>query len=89
MVDLFVAKTKKQVKPRVSQGMGPRYTTVAERLIKERKLGRVRAFNILPGKVRFETQEVRERVILLLRQHWLTQVGWLVTALVMMLLPIT
>jgi len=96
MPDIFVAKEKPapSVKRRVTArqrkkyGMGPRYRTVAERLAKERVRGRIKAFNVLPGKVRFETQERRERVLLLLRQHWMTQVGWMVAAIVMILLPI-
>ncbi len=92
MVDLFVAKRKERKKPPQqgrNHGLGPRYRRVAERLAKERERGRVKAFNILPGRVRFETQEVREKVILLLRQHWITQVGWLVTAGAMVFLPIS
>lgn len=68
-------------------GLGARYETVAERLIKERRIGGLRAFNIMPGRVRFETQETRERVILLLRQHWFTQIQWVLIALIMLVLP--
>jgi len=101
MTDVFVAKKKKDVsskgksrwKKRVERdrkrhGMGPRYRTVAERLMKERRVGKFKAFNILPGRVRFETQEVREKVILLLRQHWMTQVGWVLTAFFLIFVPI-
>jgi len=94
MVDIFVAKKRPAERKKMSggerkkHGMGPRYRTVAERLVKERESGKVKAFNILPGRVRFETQEVREKVILLLRQHWMTQVGWIVTAGVMVFLPL-
>ncbi len=102
MPDIFVANKKKDLpSKRVSRqgkrvesgykghGMGPRYRTVAERLVKERQVGKIKAFNILPGRVRFETQEVREKVILLLRQHLITQVGWLVTAFLLVLVPIS
>jgi hypothetical protein len=93
MTDVFIAKQKKPHfatlnRQRQPAGLGAGYQTVAERLIKER--GRQRllsSFCLLPGRVRFETQEVRERIILLLRQHWLTQLKWILTALVMMLLP--
>ena len=102
MVDIFVSKNQKSAKGRGAgkeersakqmrrrdHGMGPRYRTVAERLSKERKLGRLKSFNIMPGRVRFETQEVREKVILLLRRHWFTQVGWMITAGLMLLVPL-
>jgi len=92
MPDLFVAKKeekKKLSQQRRNHGLGPRYRRVAERLAKEREKGRIKAFNVLPGRVRFETQEVREKVILLLRQHWITQVGWLVTAGLMAMTPVS
>lgn len=101
MVEIFRAKTKKRegfdlrrrsepksVRNRASRGMGPRFVTVAERLHKKRKKGKIQSFSIMPGRVRFETQERREKVILLLRQHWLTQVRWIVTAIAMLFMPI-
>jgi len=101
MTDVFVAEKKKYVpsksksrwkkkaeRNRKRHGMGPRYRTVAERLMKERRVGKFKAFNILPGRVRFETQEVREKVILLLRQHWMTQIGWVLTAFFLIFVPI-
>lgn len=80
MVDVFVAdkKTNKSAK----------YETVADRLLPQREQGRFKAFNVLPGKVHFETQEKSEKVILLLRQHWVTQLGSVLIAIVMLFLPI-
>ena len=78
-----LVKKRKQV-----YGLGPRYQTVVQRLAKKRRKSFLNSFCILPGKVRFETQEMKEKVVLLLRQHWLTQVGWLVTGLIMLWLPI-
>ena len=85
MVDIYKAKEKKKTN---NQGLGLRYKRVSEKLLKERKVGKLRAFQIMPGRIKFETQEAKEKVILLLRQHWITQVGWMVTAMVMLLLPI-
>lgn len=42
----------------------------------------------LPKKIHFETQEVKEEVILLLRQHWVTQLGWVALAVLMLFLPL-
>lgn len=69
-------------------GMGVRYESVAERLIKERKSGRIRTFTILPRRVRFENQEQRERIILLLRQHWITQLYWILGVLLGIFVPL-
>jgi len=101
MPDIFVAarqqssarqvrkktKQKKAVK-RQSRGLGPRYETVVQRLYKERRKQFLGSFCVLPGRVRFETQERKEKVVVLLRQHWLTQVSWLLTGLIMLWLPI-
>lgn len=76
------------LKKKKNRGLGPRYVRVAERLHKQRRKGNLRAFQVMPGRVRFETQEVRERVILLLRQHWVTQVRWALMVIAMMALPV-
>ena len=66
------------------------YETVAQRWGKEKKRGHTfSAFCLLPpGRVRFETQEAHEKIILLLRQHWFTQLKWLVTAIIMIFVPL-
>ena len=104
MPDIFVAKKKEtknskssfamrqaanKSKRTTNQGMGARFVTVAERLHKQRKKGKIQTFSIMPGKVRFETQEQREKVILLLRQHWLTQVKWMAIAVLMLWAPLS
>ncbi len=45
------------------------------------------AFFDHPVKMRFSEQEQDEHIELLLRQHWLTNVSWILTALVGILLP--
>jgi len=45
-------------------------------------------FQVKPKKVNFETQEAREEIILLLRQHWITNFLWIFLALVMMMVPV-
>ena len=44
--------------------------------------------NVLPKRVHFETQEAKEKIILLLRQHWFTQVGWVLAVVAMLFLPL-
>jgi len=81
MPDIFVADQKSN-KGQEKVGLGLRYETVAERLLGERKPNRTRTFNILPRRVRFENQEQREKIILLLRQHWVTQLKWMVMGII-------
>lgn len=92
MTDVFLSKQKKPhftaaAKNRV--GLGHDYQTVVQRLGEEKHQPKSwSAFCVLPGQVRFETQEGEERIILLLRQHWVTQLPWLATALAMVFLPL-
>lgn len=66
------------------------YETVAQRWGKERRRGHAfSAFCLLPPtRVHFETQEIHEKIILLLRQHWLTQLKWIITAITMVFVPL-
>lgn len=45
------------------------------------------AFVVRPSKVRFETQEAQEEIILMLRRHPVTNIPWVFQCLVMALLP--
>lgn len=69
-------------------GMGEKYVTVAERLEKRKNGSRLRTFNLLPKMVKFETQEKKEQILVLLRQHWATQISWLLIAFMMVFVPI-
>ena len=46
------------------------------------------AFIPLPSRVKFETQESQEKIVLLLRKHWVTNLGWILTALGMIAVPL-
>ncbi len=66
------------------------YETVAQRWGKGKRQGNgFNAFCLLPSRVHFETQERNEKIILLLRQHWFTQLKWIITAIIMVFLPLT
>jgi hypothetical protein len=45
------------------------------------------AYMVKP-KVHFETQERREKIILLLRRHWVTNLGWALIALTLVVMPV-
>lgn len=47
------------------------------------------AFLVRPSaNVRFETQEPEEEILMILRAHWLTNIPWVITAVVLFLSPI-
>ena len=48
----------------------------------------VSSFAVCPPGVRFATQDPDEKVILLLRQHPIVNLGWILVALIMLLMPI-
>lgn len=45
------------------------------------------SFAWFPPRVQFATQEKKEYVVLLLRRHPITNLGWIVTALILLILP--
>jgi hypothetical protein len=50
-------------------------------------MGPLTCFAVNPKGVRFETQEEKEEVILFLRQHFIVNVPWILTALVLIFSP--
>lgn len=46
------------------------------------------AYLFMPDGLRFETQEPGEAIILLLRKHWLTNLSWIIIAIVTIVLPL-
>lgn len=45
------------------------------------------AFAPLPAKTKFDSQHNEEEILLLLRQHPITQVGWIIVTIILLLLP--
>ncbi|KKR33728.1 MAG: hypothetical protein UT63_C0012G0007 [Candidatus Gottesmanbacteria bacterium GW2011_GWC2_39_8] len=45
------------------------------------------SFQFMPEKIRFETQEAGEQIILLLRKHWITTLPWIASGLILFITP--
>lgn len=45
------------------------------------------SFAWFPPRVNFATQEEKEKIVLLLRQHWVTNLGWIIACVFFTLLP--
>ena len=100
MPDIFVAKDDNTNKDAPSQskgtsltslektGLGARYETVADRLAGEKNKNKLNSFLLLPKKVKFENQETREKIILLLRRHWATQIKWVILGIIGIAVPL-
>jgi membrane protein YdbS with pleckstrin-like domain len=48
----------------------------------------VASFATKPAGVRFETQEDEEEIMLLLRKHWITNVPWLISGILLIFAPL-
>lgn len=101
MPDIFNAssrksKAKKQEKPflkekqalKAKPGLGGKGKTVADELKKERTTTPFASLAIRPAKIKFDTQEKGEKIILLLRRHPITNFGWVFFTLVLALAPV-
>lgn len=51
--------------------------------------GKLSAFVARPNKIHFQTQKPGEEVVLLLRRHWVTNVRWLLIAVLMIAGPLS
>lgn len=80
MPDIFIASTKKRI------------LSDAEKIIKNAGIqptkNRFASFVALPDKITFETQDPEETIILLLRQHGIVNLGWILLVLVFIIVPL-
>ncbi len=84
MPDVFVASTKTGTS---NAAMKPRdFSTVAEHGQSARRPWS--SFVVNPRRIKFETQDREEEVLLLLRRHLVTNVPWVIVAMVVSLVPL-
>ena len=89
MPDIYVAKkseSKKPVKKMVKRKV-KKPETVADELISQRTTNPLASLAIRPKKLSFDTQEKKEKIILLARRHLMTNFKWVLITFVMLLLP--
>ncbi len=96
MPDIFVAskaKEKEEKKPVVKKNTAvdnqdlPQKGETAKELLKERSRSIWAAFAPRPTKIHFETQEAKEKVLLLVRKHPITNIPWILLVILMALAP--
>jgi len=99
MPDIFVAKEEKKVKAQKINHKSEKLSKDPEefRKILQKNIGikvprpahkAVSAFNYYPGKVNFIGADSKEHIILLLRKHPITNLGWIITVILMALAPL-
>lgn len=87
MPDIYVAP-KKTKKPKASKK--PKKTVEKKEIEEVRKnptANPLAAYVASPPNIRFENQEAKEKIILLLRRHWITNLPWILIAGLMIILP--
>ncbi|OGV89604.1 hypothetical protein A2Z41_02650 [Microgenomates group bacterium RBG_19FT_COMBO_39_10] len=88
MPDIYIAKEKeKKAAEETSKSKKRETESVADKLKNQRTTNPLASLVIRPRKVTFETQEKEEKVILLARQHLITNVRWILAAVVMLFVP--
>jgi len=80
MPDIYIASDKKKEKK-------PEKKIQMKEILKEVTTNPLAAFVANPPRLRFETQDREEKIILLLRRHIITNLSWLLLSLVLVLSP--
>ena len=81
MPDIFIAPNAKDAKKKRKKRKKKR------KIIKKEPTSSLASFVPRPDNVCFETQEKKERIVLLLRRHVITNIPWVLLALLMVLTP--
>lgn len=82
MPDLFIAPTKKTSTSKVVLDVVPTQIPLPGK-----PLPFFASYCVTPQGVTFDNQEDNEHVMLFIRQHFITNIGWMLTALFLFLLP--
>ena len=97
MPDIYISnRQKKKDQVKVAKGLPKKhrpyraYKARVERILKPEHFNRSHwsSFVAKPKNVRFETQERKEEIILMLRRHFVTNISWVVTAWVAAMIPL-
>lgn len=96
MPDIYISEEdKKKKKSEKGEGKTPLTKTFQDLKKKERhalpghRHYPLASFCYLPDDVKFETQEHKEKIILLVRRHPITNIPWFLVAIILSLAPLT
>jgi len=57
------------------------------RILPKKKNGIISSVVVLPDKMRFETQNPNEKVYLMLRRHFIRNLGWIISFIILSIIP--
>jgi len=78
---ISAAPAKKSVKPKINSW------TALNKIVGRRRGSLISAFVARPKGINFESQGEKEKIILLLRRHWITNLRWIFSAIGLILAP--
>ena len=91
MPDIFISKKKDKESPKKEEKEKTSLKENAKKVLEKHEEGGryspLSAYCFNPKSVHFETQEEAERVVLLLRRHPITNVGWILITILMLFAP--
>lgn len=79
MPDIYISSPKKRIANQARK--------IIQKVGEKKTNNPLAAFIALPKKINFETQDKEEKIILLLRQHWITNLRWFLISFLMLISP--
>jgi len=89
MPDIFISGKKEKPKKKKDKTIAKKPKKVSKHKLKGHSNSPLAAYCYFPDKVDFETRERKEKIVLLLRRHPITNVAWILIAILMILAPLT
>jgi len=80
MPDIYIASVKKRIAGQAKK--------IIQKVGEKTTKNNWASFIALPSKINFETQNKEEKIILILRSHWITNISWFLIALLMVFSPL-
>ncbi len=89
MPDIFISGKEEKPKKKKDRTIAKKPKKVSKHKLKGHSHNPLTAYCYFPDKVDFETRERKEKIVLLLRQHPITNVAWILIAILMIFAPLT
>lgn len=89
MPDIFISGSDEKPKKKKGKAVAKKPRKTSRHKLKGHSHNPLAAYCYFPDKVDFETRERKEKVVLLLRRHPITNLAWIAAAVLMIFAPLT
>ncbi len=89
MPDIFISGKEEKPKKKKDRTIVKKPKKVSKHKLKGHTHNLLAAYCYFPDKVDFEIRERKEKIVLLLRRHPITNVAWILIAILMIIAPLT